>query len=553
MLASKILTASTEPNTKLVDAVNTVFRRLRRRYQTILVNSLRSPIKVFVGYFLVIAIAVFSYSFIDQEFSPKEDRGAFFLLVNGPEGASYKYIEEYMTEIESRLMPLVENGEVNRLLVRAPRAFGSIESFNSGIAIVILNDWAERRSAWDIMDDVRERVSDLPGVRAFPIMRSGFGGGTQKPVQFVLGGSTYEELAEWSQIIIDKINQDNPGFNGLDSDYKQTRPQIDFVVDYDRAADLGVTIAEIGRTLEVMMGGRRVTTFQQRGEEYDVIIEGERAQQSSFNQIQNIQVRSQRSGELIPISNFLVIKEYAAAEQLSRFNRIRSITLDANLADGYSLGEALAHLQGLVDEHLPDEAVVDYKGESRAFVDSGGSIAFVFALGLLVVFLVLAAQFESFVHPLIIITTVPLTVGGGLLGLWLTGQSLNIYSQIGLIMLIGLAAKNGILIVEFANQLRDEGMRFNRAIISASVIRFRPILMTGVTTIAGTIPLILASGAGAETRYVVGTVILFGVLASTILTILVVPVVYSLMARKTNSPEQVARNLESQLNGNTLG
>jgi len=553
MLASKLLTASTEPNTKLVDAVNTVFRRLRRRYQTILVNSLRSPIKMFAGYFLVIVVAVFSYSFIDQEFSPKEDRGAFFLLVNGPEGASYKYIEEYMTEIESRLMPLVENGEVKRLLVRAPRAFGSIESFNSGIAIVILNDWAERRSAWDIMDDVRGRISDLPGVRAFPIMRSGFGGGTQKPVQFVLGGSTYEELAEWSQIIIDKINQDNPGFNGLDSDYKQTRPQIDFVVDYDRAADLGVTIAEIGRTLEAMMGGRRVTTFQQRGEEYDVIIEGERAQQSSFNQIQNIQVRSQRTGELIPISNFLVIKEYAAPERLSRFNRIRSITLDANLADGYSLGEALRHLQGLVDEHLPDEAVVDFKGESRAFVDSGGSIAFVFALGLLVVFLVLAAQFESFVHPLIIITTVPLTVGGGLLGLWLTGQSLNIYSQIGLIMLIGLAAKNGILIVEFANQLRDEGMRFNRAIISASVIRFRPILMTGVTTIAGTIPLILASGAGAETRYVVGTVILFGVLASTILTILVVPVVYSLMARKTNSPEQVARNLESQLNGNTLG
>jgi multidrug efflux pump len=296
-----------------------------------------------------------------------------------------------------------------------------------------------------------------------------------------------------------------------------------------------------------MMGGRRVTTFQQQGEEYDVIIEGERAQQSSFNDIQNIQVRSQRTGELIPISNFLVIKEYAAAERLSRFNRIRSITLDANLEDGYSLGEALIHLQGLVDQHLPDEAVVDYKGESRAFVGSGGSITFVFVLGLLVVFLVLAAQFESFVHPLIIITTVPLTVGGGLLGLWLTGQSLNIYSQIGLIMLIGLAAKNGILIVEFANQLRDEGMRFNRAIISASVIRFRPILMTGLTTIAGTMPLILASGAGAETRYVVGTVILFGVLASTILTVFVVPVVYSLLARKTNSPEQVARNLESQL------
>ncbi|MFT4636549.1 MAG: multidrug efflux pump [Arenicella sp.] len=547
MLASKMLTASTQPNTKMVDAVNKLFGKLRKHYQSVLVSSIRSPFKMFVGYFAVVAVAIFSYSFIDQEFSPQEDRGAFFLLVNGPEGASFKYIEEYMTEIESRLMPLVENGEINRLLVRAPRTFGSIESFNSGIAIVILNDWSERRSAWEIMADVRQRISDLPGVRAFPIMRSGFGGGTQKPVQFVLGGATYEELSEWSQIIIDKINLDNPGFRGLDSDYKQTRPQIDFVVDYDRAADLGVTVAEIGRTLEAMMGGRRVTTFQQRGEEYDVIIEGERMQQSSFNDVQNIQVRSQRSGELIPISNFLVIKEYAAAERLSRFNRIRSITLDANLEEGYSLGEALIHLQGLVDQHLPDEAVVDYKGQSRAFIDSGGSIAFVFILGLLVVFLVLAAQFESFVHPLIIITTVPLTVGGGLLGLWLTGQSLNIYSQIGLIMLIGLAAKNGILIVEFANQLRDKGMRFNRAIVSASVIRFRPIVMTGVTTIAGTIPLILASGAGAETRYVVGTVILFGVLAATILTVLVVPVAYSLLARKTSSPEQVARDLEAQL------
>ena len=330
MLASKMLTASTQPNTKMVDAVNKLFGKLRKHYQSVLVSSIRSPFKMFVGYFAVVAVAIFSYSFIDQEFSPQEDRGAFFLLVNGPEGASFKYIEEYMTEIESRLMPLVENGEINRLLVRAPRTFGSIESFNSGIAIVILNDWSERRSAWEIMADVRQRISDLPGVRAFPIMRSGFGGGTQKPVQFVLGGATYEELSEWSQIIIDKINLDNPGFRGLDSDYKQTRPQIDFVVDYDRAADLGVTVAEIGRTLEAMMGGRRVTTFQQRGEEYDVIIEGERMQQSSFNDVQNIQVRSQRSGELIPISNFLVIKEYAAAERLSRFNRIRSITLDAD-------------------------------------------------------------------------------------------------------------------------------------------------------------------------------------------------------------------------------
>ncbi len=547
MLASKLLTASTAPNTKLVDAVDGFFRSLRRRYQKVLVALMRSPIKIMLVSLAVIGVSMLSFKQIDQEFSPKEDRGAFFLIVNGPEGASFQFIEEYMTEIESRLMPLVEAGEVNRLLVRAPRAFGSIESFNSGIAIFILNDWSKRRSAWAIMDDVRERLSDLPGIRSFPIMRRGFGGGTQKPVQFVLGGATYEELAEWSELLIEKIEADNPGFLGLDSDYKQTRPQVDFQVDYDRAADLGVTISEIGRTLETMMGGRRVTTFQQRGEEYDVIIEGERSQQASFADVKNIQVRSARTSELIPISNLLSVKEYAAPDRLTRFNRVRSITLDANLKDGYSLGEALQHLEALVAEHLPDEAIIDYKGQSRAFVDSGSSILFVFALGLLVVFLVLAAQFESFVHPLIIITTVPLTLGGGLLGLWVTGQSLNIYSQIALIMLVGLAAKNGILIVEFANQLRDEGMRFRRAVLTASLIRFRPILMTGLTTVAGTIPLILASGAGAETRMVVGTVILFGVLAATVLTVLVVPVVYGLFARSTESPETVTRRLQSEL------
>ncbi|RBP51644.1 efflux RND transporter permease subunit [Arenicella xantha] len=547
MLASKILGSEMPPPNRLVLAVDRMFRRSRVKYRRLLVRILRAPAKLLAVSVVLIVLSVLMYNGIEQEFSPAEDRGSFFLLVNGPEGASYEYINEYMTEVETRLMPLVESGEINRLLVRAPRAFGSIESFNSGIAIVILNSWSERRSAWDIMDDVRERISDLPGVRAFPVMRRGFGGGTQKPVQFVVGGATYEEIEAWTATLMEKIEADNPGFQGLDRNYKQTRPQIDFVVDYDRAADLGVTVAEIGRTLETMMGGRRVTTFIDRGEEYDVIIEGERSQQRSFNDIQNIYVRSDRTNQLIPLSNLVSINEYGAADSLARFNRVRAITLDANLADGYSLGEALAHLEALVDEHLPDEASIDYKGESRAFVTSGGSILFVFALGIAVVFLVLAAQFESFLHPFIILTTVPLTIGGGLLGLALTGQTLNIYSQIGLIMLVGLAAKNGILIVEFANQLRDAGYRFNRAVLTASVTRLRPIVMTGLTTVAGTLPLILASGAGAETRFVIGTVILFGVLSSTFLTIFIVPVVYSLVARRTGSPNDVARRLNAEM------
>ena len=384
-------------------------------------------------------------------------------------------------------------------------------------------------------------------------MRQGLGGGAGKPVQFVLGGSNYEELTEWRDILFARINENNPGFNGLESGFKETRPQIDFNIDYDAAADLGVRVNEIGRTLQTMLSGRNVTTFIENGEEYDVILEGERSQQKNFTDVENIYVRSQRSGELIPLSNFISVREYGAADNLSRYNRIRSITLEANLAEGYSLGEALEHLEMLVDEHLPDYAITDYKGQSRDFMESGSSILFVFVLGLIVVFLVLAAQFESYVHPWVIMLTVPLAMGGGLFGLWLMGGSINIYSQIGLIILIGLATKNGILIVEFANQLRDLNYNFTRATMTAAKVRFRPIVMTGLTTIAGSIPLLLASGAGAETRIVIGTVILFGVIAATLFTLYALPVAYSLLARNTGSPLMVSKRLEPGIGWLTPG
>lgn len=548
MLASKILLPATEKDSRnvVVKAVDNFFNRVRDQYMRLLTIIVNRPVMVSIGFVVMIAGTVFLYPHIAQEFTPKEDRGAFFVIVSGPEGSSFKYTEEYMTEIEARLMPYVDSGEINRLLVRAPRGFGNIENFNGGFVIVLLNDWSERRPANVIMSEVRKILAELPGVRAFPIMRQGLGGGTKKPVQFVLGGATYEELAEWRDIIIDKVNENNPGFEGLDGDYKETRPQIDFQVDYERAATLGVNIAEIGQTLQTMMGGRNVTTFMSRGEEYDVIVEGEREEQRSFSDVQNIYVRSDRTQELIPISNLISIKEYGAAETLSRYNRIRAITLESNLADGYSLGDALGHLESLVREHLPPEAIVDYKGQSRDFLTSGNSIIFVFVLGLLVVFLVLAAQFESWVHPFVIMLTVPLAMGGGLLGLYFTGNSLNIYSQIGLIMLVGLAAKNGILIVEFANQLRDEGIAFNQAIMDAASIRFRPIMMTGLTTIAGAIPLVVSSGAGAETRAVIGVVVLTGVFAATLFTLFIVPVAYSVLAKNTGSPNDVAKKLEAE-------
>jgi multidrug efflux pump len=444
-------------------------------------------------------------------------------------------------------MPLVESGEISRLLVRAPRTFSNFEIFNGGIVINVLNDWASRRSAWEIMADVRQRLGDLPGVRAFPVMRQGFGKRVQKPVQFVIGGGTYQELAEWRDLLVEQVRESGLALQGIDWDYKETKPQLQVIVDYDRAAELGVNVGDIGRTLETMLGSRRVTTYIDEGEEYDVIVEGERSDQRTPNDLSNLYVRSQRSDQLIPLANLVRIEEIADSIKLNRYNRVRAITIEANLGEGLSLGEALDRLDALVDEHLPGKVIIDYKGQSRDFRTSSGSILFVLVLGAVVVYLVLAAQFESWLHPLVIMLTVPLAIGGALLGLYLSDLTLNIYSQIGLIMLIGLAAKNGILIVEFANQLRDAGHEFHEALLTATDVRFRPIVMTGITTAAGSLPLLLSSGAGAETRVVIGTVILYGVLAATLFTLFIVPVAYDLLARRTRSPQQRARRLEAEL------
>ncbi|AMD00278.1 Efflux pump membrane transporter BepG [Halomonas chromatireducens] len=346
---------------------------------------------------------------------------------------------------------------------------------------------------------------------------------------------------------MDHIREDNPRLIGLDSDYRETQPQLRVDIDYSRAADLGVTVTEIGRTLEVLLGGRNVTRYLDNGQEYDVIVEGDRGSQASPRALDNIQVRSARSGELIPLASLVSFSDFAGASTLNRFNRLRAITIEANLADGYSLGEALDYLEAAAAEVLPGQAQTDVSGASRDFRQASGATTFLLILGALVVFLVLAAQFESFIHPFVIMLTVPLAMSGAMLGLFVTGQSLNIYSQVGLVMLIGLAAKNGILIVEFANQLRDEGLAFRDALLDAAVTRLRPILMTAVTTMAGSIPLIVSSGAGAESRMVIGTVILSGVAAATLFTLFVVPVAYDLLARHTGSPGDVKRRLEAEM------
>ncbi len=548
MLASKLL----RPNTNrgvINRAIDNVFNLLARGYARVLKWAIRFSLLPIVIYFAVCGSIYWLLDHVPSEYAPKEDRGAFFVLVNGPEGASHDYMKPYMNEIERRLMHYIENGEASRMLIRTPRGFGTISSFNSGIAIVLLNDWGKRRSAFEIMKEIRGKLNDLPGVRAFPVMRQGFGRSVQKPVQFVVGGGTYEELLQWRDVLNEKIAASNPGLQGVDWDYKETKPQLDVQIDYDRAAELGVSISEVGRTLETMLGSRKVTTYIERGQEYNVMLEGERSTQQTPTDIQNIYVRSSRSDELIPLSNVVKLAERADSGKLNRYNRVRAITLEANLEDNLALGDALTYLEKLVRENLPETAIIDYKGQSRDFKSSSSSILFAFFLGVMIVFLVLAAQFESWIHPFVIMLTVPLAMAGGLAGLYLTGGTLNIYSQVGLIALVGLAAKNGILIVEFSNQLRDEGMAFDEALIEASRVRLRPILMTGITTVAGAVPLMLSFGAGAETRMVIGVVVMAGVSVATIMTLFVVPVAYSMIARRTGSPGDVQRRLDKELEG----
>jgi multidrug efflux pump len=549
MLASRLLKPhrAKAPGERRTFSENTeaFFERLKQAYGRLFDATVKRPLFVALFFLATLGGSFALFSAIPSEYVPDEDRGQFTIMINGPEGASYDYMAKYIDEIEARLLPLVGEGEIARVVVRAP-GFGGGSAFNSGFVMVLLEPWDKRkRDGFEILNDINRSMQDLPGVRAFGMMRSGFGGGrgSGKPIQFVIGGPSYEKLVPWRDQFLEALNADNPGISNIDWDFKETQQQFRIIPDYNRAADLGVTVQEIGSTLQTMLGSKRVGTFIQDGEERYVIFEGERDKQATPDDLQNIYVRSRTTQELIPLANLVRVDNMADSRRLNRYNRVRAITIDANLNPGVSLGDALDRMEAIARKTLPPEAQIDYKGQSLDFKRAGSSIGFVFAFGLLVVFLVLAAQFESWIHPLVIMLCVPATIGGGLLGLWLTGNSINIYSQIGLIMLVGLAAKNGILIVEFANQLRDRGVAFADALREASLTRFRPILMTSLTAMAGALPLILSHGAGAETRTVIGVTILFGVAAAMVVTLVLVPAAYALLARHTGSPLEITRRL----------
>ena len=552
MLCSKMLTTHAHESW-LTRTMDERFQRLRQGYRKSLDFLLPRPSWMAI---LLLALCGGTYVLLKElptAFAPEEDQGMFMTMITGPEGASYDFMRSQMRQVEDHMMPLVETGDLEFMMVFLP-GWGASEAVNSSVMLVIMPPWEERKiSTQQAMGAMLQGLSGIPGIRGFPFMRSGLqrdGGG--QPVQFVIGGSTYEELAEWRDIIMARAAQ-NPGLVRLQTDYKETRPQLLVEVDKVRAADVGVSVETIGRTLQTMMSERRVTTYVDGGEEYDVILQAKEGQRATTSDLTEIYVRSDTSGRLIPLSNLIKVENVADAGQLNRYNRLRAITISANLATGYSIAEALGFLEQVARDELPVKAQLGYKGESLELRESEGGLLFAFVLALLVVYLVLAAQFESFVHPLVIMFTVPLAIFGALLGLYLTGDSLNIYSEIGLIILVGISTKNGILIVEFANQLRDEGLEFADALESAAEIRLRPVLMTALSTIMGSVPLILATGAGSESRITLGIVIFSGVMLATLLTLFVVPVFYNLLARRTGSPGAVASRLSQLEQSNAAG
>ena len=544
MLCSKMLHRKSL-GSGLTRRVDNAFRRFAEIYRGALKHVIAYPWLAAVGVLALTGLAAGMMESLPTEYAPDEDRGVFFIMLRAPEGSSLEYMDGYAREMEAILLDEIGDSEaVRRFLTRLPGTWGGAE-VNSVRSIVLLENWDLREeSDKEVGARVRARLAALPGVLSFVSHGSSLGfGGDSRPLKMVIGGPDYEQLQNWRDEVLLRL-EGVPELVNPDSDYQERKPQMNISVDRDRSAALGVSLASIGRTLETMLGSREVTTYIDRGREYNVILMGKEADRSSPDDLTNLYVRSSITGNLIPLANLVRITESAGPSQLKRNDRMRAITIEAGLAEGVSLGEGIEIIRGIAEDLLPAAARISWDGESKEFLESGGSLYMTFAMALLVVFLVLAAQFESFINPMIILVTVPLAMTGALIGLMLYGSSVNVFSQIGAILLIGLSAKNGVLIVEFANQLRDRGLEIHEAVLEAAAVRFRPILMTSAATTFGALPLLLGSGAGWESRQPIGIVIVFGVTVSAVLTLFVVPALYALFARKTSSPQRVSRLIE---------
>ncbi len=460
-----------------------------------------------------------------SELSPLEDRGVILAIVNAPDGATLDYTARYLREIERIGLAVPEFDRVF--------AISGNPLVSQGFTVMRTVDWDEReRSTLEIARELLPQFMQLPGVQAFPVTPPSLGQGFRsRPLEYVIMTSdSYENLARVAQQMLAEMAK-NPGIQQPDVDLRLNKPELVMEIDRDRAADLGVSVDAVARTVETMLGGRNVTRYKRDADQYDVIVQTEATGRATPQDIERLFVRG-RDGEMVPLAALVKVRETVSPRELNHFNQRRSVTITANIAPDYSLGQAIAFMDETARRILPPGYQTDLNGVSREYKASSGALGIVFVLALVFIYLVLAAQFESFVDPFVIVLSVPLSIVGALAALHWSGGTLNVYSQIGLITLIGLITKHGILIVEFANQLRQQGRDVMAATVEAATLRLRPILMTTGAMVLGAIPLALATGAGAESRQQIGWVIVGGMTVGTLLTIFVVPTVYTLLARK---------------------
>ena len=503
------------------------FEWLNRIYDRTLRFAMRWKWLTIGGAVAAVVLSVVLFRLLPSELVPIEDRGVAFGIVIAPEGATLDYTDKYMREVESRLLPLQER---RSLFSATGLGFGGPGRVTNGFVFLGLAPRSERRrSQQEIVQALFPRLISIPGVLAFVINPPSLGGSfSSSPVEYVLQGETYEELNQAVGTVMGEASKLGYMIN-LDTDLRLNKPQLDLTIDRERAAGLGVSVTDIGLTLETFLGGRIVTNFKRGTKQYDCILQMKPSSRSAPDDIREIYLRGK--GGLVQLANVVRVEETLAPKELNHYNRVRSATITANLVPGVSLGQALDDLDRISAEKLPSGMKRDYAGQSLEFKSSTSSLYFMFLLAIIFIYLVLAAQFESFIHPLTILLSVPLAVFGALLALLIFGQSLNIYSQIGLIMLIGLVTKNAILIVEFSNQLRGQGKSATDAVIEAATIRLRPILMTSLATIFGVLPIAIGLGAGAESRRPLGLAVVGGMLFSTFLTLVLVPVLYAILSR----------------------
>ncbi len=545
MMASKLL-RSGEKHGRIYYAIEWFLRGMTDGYRRSLRFALRArPLIILIG-LAVAGSSYFLFNSLKSELAPYEDQGTIVTFFVAPEGATVEYTDRYARQLEEIF---ANTPDVDRYFVVT-----GFPSVTQGVSFVKMPPWSEReRSQFDIAQELRPQLFSVPGILAFPGNPPPLGQSARdKPISFVIQTSqSYEKLQELVDAMMAKASE-YPGFNNLESDLTLNTPQITVEVDREKAADAGVEIETLGRTLETMLGGRQVTRFKRDGEQYDVIVQVAGVDRSNPDDLRRIYVRGSGgpggSDTMIPLSNLIEVRETVAPKELNHFNQLRAATLTSHLAPGYTVADGLAFLEQTAQEVLQGQAQIDYSGQSREFKEASADIYLTFLLALAFIYLVLAAQFESFRDPIIIMLTVPLSMTGALLALWWSGGTLNIYSQVGLVTLIGLITKHGILIVEFANQIRAAGKEMAEAVIEASTLRLRPILMTTGAMVLGALPLAIATGAGAESRQDIGWVIVGGLLVGTFFTLFVIPVVYTYIAGPVNvEAHKVSREAEADV------